>query len=137
MNSWLFSVPLNVLSLTVEDHFPNDATTGILMTLICQASPSNPQPSVTWQLARDGKPLALPEQSRTRSQVDGYGSVTLVSELALTADPRYENATVTCRASNTANVWITSNRVTLTVRSTCECFFSVVLFVLLFVCLTF
>ena len=116
--AFLISVQLNGLSLTVEDHFPNDANTGILMTLICGASPCNPRPTVTWQLARDGNPLAVPDQSRTRSQVDGYGRVTLVSELALTADPRYENATVTCRASNLANVWVTSNRVTLTVRST-------------------
>ncbi|KAK7102618.1 leucine-rich repeats and immunoglobulin-like domains protein 2 isoform X1 [Littorina saxatilis] len=109
-------VPLSVVTLTVQDHFPNDATTGVLMTLVCQASPCNPPPSVTWQLMRDGKPLPLPGGSRTRSQVDGYGRVTLAMELALGADPRFENATATCRASNTPGVWLDSNRLTLTIK---------------------
>ncbi|KAK7503633.1 hypothetical protein BaRGS_00005172 [Batillaria attramentaria] len=105
-----------VLLANYEDHFPNDVNTRVLMTLRCQASPSNPAPAITWRILRDGKPLPLPDQSRLHSQTDGYGRVTMVSELALGADPRYEGAVVTCRATNWKDNDVTSKQVVLTVK---------------------
>ncbi|XP_076469174.1 uncharacterized protein LOC143299696 [Babylonia areolata] len=123
-------VTLSDVDLSVTDHYPDDVSTGILMTLVCRASPCNPPPTVTWRLTRgDGHVLPLPDRSRTRSQVDGYGRVVVAAELALTADPRYQNATASCSASNAlpggrgegggsgdnGEGWITSENVTLSI----------------------
>lgn len=104
------------VALTVEDHFPNDVTTEVLMTLRCQSSPCNPPPAISWRFSRGGKPLPLHVQSRTRSQTDGYGRVSTTSELAIPADLRYEGAVVTCAASNWENNDVTSKEATLTVK---------------------
>lgn len=113
----LLSVAVTDVTLSLIDHFPDTDTPDQLMTLLCQTSPSNPEASVTWRfLTRDGKPLALPGQSRRVSRAEGPGRVTVISQLSVPPDPKYEDVAVKCEATNERARNVSSNELRLTVR---------------------
>ena len=116
-------MPVKSISLKADDNFPQDADTGVLLTLMCKTSACLPAPVVTWHLMRENVSASFPPGSvvSTPSQlevVNRVGHVTLTTLLKLSANINLEKTTVSCRSTNDGDNWVFSNKIKLLIKRT-------------------